>query len=92
MKKKELVEHIANSAELTKSQAEAALKSTLEGITIALKKKESVTMVGFGTFSTSERKARIGRNPQNGEPLNIAAKTIVKFKTGKALGDEVNNG
>ena len=92
MNKKELVEYTSNSAGITKTQAEAALNGVLAGITQALKNEESVSLIGFGSFSTSRRKARKGRNPQTGKEIDIAAKTVVKFKAGKALGDEVNNG
>lgn len=92
MNKKELVEYIAQSADLSKSQAEKALKGTLEGISETLKKGDKLTLVGFGTFSTARRDARTGRNPQTGKSIDLPAKTYVKFKVGKALGDEVNNG
>lgn len=92
MNKKELVEYIAQSANLSKSQAERALKGTLEGISETLKKGDKLTLVGFGTFSTARRDARTGRNPQTGKSIDLPAKTYVKFKVGKALGDEVNNG
>jgi DNA-binding protein HU-beta len=92
MNKKELVDYISDSAGITKTQADKALQATLEGITKSLKEKESVTLIGFGTFSTVEREARKGRNPQRGKPIDIPAKTVVKFKVGKTLGDEVNNG
>ncbi|MCP3952446.1 MAG: HU family DNA-binding protein, partial [Desulfobacterales bacterium] len=55
-------------------------------------KKDKVTLIGFGTFSTSERAERQGKNPQTGKAMTIPAKTVIKFKAGKALGDEVNNG
>lgn len=92
MNKKELVDYISNSAGITKVQADLALQGTLEGIAKSLKAKESVTLIGFGTFSSIDREARKGRNPQTGKPIDIPAKTVVKFKVGKALGDEVNNG
>jgi DNA-binding protein HU-beta len=92
MNKKELVDYISDSAGITKIQADKALQGTLEGITKALKDKESVTLIGFGTFSTVGREARKGRNPQTGKPIDIPAKTVVKFKVGKTLGDEINNG
>ena len=92
MNKKELVDYISDSAGITKIQADKALQGTLEGITKSLKEKESVTLIGFGTFSSVDREARKGRNPQTGKPIDIPAKTVVKFKVGKALGDEVNNG
>lgn len=90
MNKKELVDYIADNAGLEKKQATAALDATLKGITGALGNKDKVTLIGFGTFSTSERPERQGKNPQNGEAMTIPAKTVVKFKVGKALGDEVN--
>ncbi len=92
MNKKELVENISKSANINKTQAEGALKSILGAITDTLKSGDKVSLIGFGTFSTAKREARTGRNPQNGETINIPAKTVVKFKVGKALGDEVNNG
>jgi len=92
MNKKELVDYISKSANLNKTQAADALKSTLDAITNSLKNSDRVTLVDFGTFSTSKREARTGRNPQNGKSINIPAKTVVKFKAGKAMGDEVNNG
>ncbi len=92
MNKKELVEYSANTAGITKTQAEVALNGILAGITQALKNEESVSLIGFGSFSTSRREARKGRNPQTGKEIDIPAKTVVKFKAGKALGDEVNNG
>jgi DNA-binding protein HU-beta len=92
MNKKELVDYISKSANLNKTQAADALKGTLDAITNSLKNSDRVTLVDFGTFSTSKREARTGRNPQNGKSINIPAKTVVKFKAGKAMGDEVNNG
>lgn len=92
MNKKELVDYIANTAGLEKKQAAAALDATLQGISASLKKRESVTLIGFGSFSTAERNERAGKNPRTGEAMTIPAKTVVKFKVGKALGDEVNNG
>ena len=90
MNKKELVDYIANNAGLEKKQAAAALDATLSGITETLGKKDKVTLLGFGTFSTSDRAERQGKNPQTGKTMTIPAKTVVKFKAGKALGDEVN--
>lgn len=91
MNKKELVDYIARSADLTTAKAEKALNGTLHAITTSLKKSDKVTLVGFGTFSTSKRDARTGRNPQTGKPISIPAKTVVKFKAGKAIDDIVNN-
>ncbi len=91
MNKKELIDYIAQKAELNKKQAGAALESALEGISKTLSKKDKVTLIGFGTFSTSDRAERKGKNPQTGKAMTIPAKTVVKFKAGKALSDKVNN-
>jgi len=92
MNKKELVDYISKSADLTTNQAEKALNGCLGTIAETLRNNNKVTLVGFGTFSTSKREARTGRNPQTGQSIKIPAKTVVKFKAGKAIGDEVNNG
>ena len=90
MKKSELVEQMAKDAGITKSAAEVALNSFIDGITNALKKKDGkVTLVGFGTFSKVRRKARKGRNPQTGETIQIKASNAVKFKPGKKLKDAI---
>ena len=73
----------------TKKEAAAAVDCMVETITKALKKKEDVTLVGFGTFATSKRKARTGRNPQTGEKIKIKARTVPVFRAGKALKDAV---
>lgn len=85
MNKTELVAKIAESAELTKVQAEKALKSFIAETISALKAGDKVTLVGFGTFSAVTRAARTGRNPQTGKSIKIAAKTNGKFTPGKAL-------
>jgi len=85
MNKQELIAAIANDSGLTKVEAEKALNAVTTNITAALTRKDKVTLVGFGTFSTSERAARIGRNPRTGETINIAATTVPKFKAGKEL-------
>ena len=85
MNKQELIAAIANDSGLTKVEAEKALNSVTSNITAALTKKDKVTLVGFGTFSTSDRAARTGRNPRTGETINIAATTVPKFKAGKEL-------
>ena len=85
MNKQELIAAIANDSGLTKVEAEKALNSVTTNITSALTRKDKVTLVGFGTFSTSDRAARIGRNPRTGESINIAATTVPKFKAGKEL-------
>lgn len=86
MTKAELVEKMAKDAGISKVAAAAALDSFMEGITKALKKKDGkVTLVGFGTFLKTRRKARKGRNPQTGEEIKIKAANVVKFKAGKKL-------
>lgn len=87
MNKSDLVALIAGEAGISKSAAEKALNSLIEGITKALKKGDTVTLVGFGTFSVSKRAAREGRNPQTGETIKIAARKVPRFKPGKALRD-----
>ena len=90
MTKAELIEAMAKDAKITKAAAGKALASFTDGVTKALKKKDGkVTLVGFGTFSKSRRKARKGRNPQTGETIKIKASNVVKFKAGKALKDAV---
>jgi DNA-binding protein HU-beta len=86
MTKAELVEKMAKDANVSKVAAAAALDSFMDGITKALKKKDGkVTLVGFGTFLKTRRKARKGRNPQTGEEIKIKAANVVKFKAGKKL-------
>ncbi len=88
MNKAELIEEVAKVIS-SKKEAETALDATLDAIIKALKKGNSVTLVGFGTFSVSKRKARNGRNPQTGEVIKIAAKKVPVFKAGKRLKDAV---
>ncbi|NOQ85622.1 MAG: DNA-binding protein HU [Deltaproteobacteria bacterium] len=85
MTKAELVAKVAKDAKITKAAAGKSLDAVIEGITKALKKGDRVTLVGFGTFSVSKRKARTGRNPQTGKPIKIAARKVAKFKAGSAL-------
>jgi DNA-binding protein HU-beta len=92
MNKGELIDKIAKDANISKVQAGAALNSAIEGVTVSLKKGGKVTLVGFGTFSVSSRKARTGRNPQTGAPLKIAAKKVTKFSAGAELKKAVNKG
>ena len=89
MTRDELVEKIADEAGISKKEGAAALKATIEGISDALSKGDGLTLVGFGTFSVSQRSARTGRNPQTGATIQIAASKGVKFKAGKALKDAV---
>ena len=90
MNKTELVAAIADQAEITKKQAEAALKAFTDTVADELKKGEKIQLVGFGTFEVAERAAREGRNPQTGETMKIAASKAPKFKAGKALKDMIN--
>jgi DNA-binding protein HU-beta len=89
MNKSELVAKIAKDADLSKTTATTAVDSFFEGVTKALKKGESITFVGFGTFKTSQRKARTARNPQTGAPIKIKARRVVRFTAGKALKNTV---
>ena len=89
MNKAELVEAIAKDAKITKSQAQDALDSFTKNVEKSLKKGKKVTLVGFGTFSTSKRAARTGRNPQTGKPIRIPARRVARFVPGKALKDSV---
>jgi DNA-binding protein HU-beta len=90
MSKQELVNHVAESTGLSKKDAEAALSSFVDGIKSSLKKGDSVTLVGFGTFSVSHRNARTGRNPQTGATIQISARKVPVFKAGKGLKETVN--
>lgn len=85
MNKADLIEAIAKDVDLSKADAGKALDSLTKRITQSLKKGENVTLVGFGTFSVTKRKARTGRNPQTGETIKIKAKKVAKFKAGKDL-------
>ena len=85
MNKSELVKAIAENAQLSQADAKKALDATLEAIAKAVKGGDKVALVGFGTFSVSERAAREGRNPATGEKMTIAAKKVVKFKAGAEL-------
>jgi DNA-binding protein HU-beta len=89
MNKGDLVTQIASEAGLSKAQAGAALNSVLDAVTGSLKKGDKVTLVGFGTFSVSERAARTGRNPRTGKEIKISAKKVVRFKPGKELAGNV---
>ena len=90
MNKKEQIAAIAEQAEISKKDAEKALKAFVDVVTEQLKEGEKVQLVGFGTFEVSERAAREGRNPQTGKTMKIAACKAPKFKAGKALKDAVN--
>lgn len=90
MNKQELVSAIAQSAELSKKDAENALSATIKAISNALTAGDKVQIVGFGTFEVRERAARTGKNPRTGEAIEIAASKVPAFKAGKALKDVVN--
>lgn len=90
MNKAELVAAMAEKTDLSKKDAEKALKAFTDVVAEELKKGEKIQLVGFGTFEVSERAAREGRNPQTGETMKIEASKAPKFKPGKALKDEVN--
>ena len=90
MNKTELVAAMAEQTNLSKKDAEVALKAFIDVVSEELKKGEKVQLVGFGTFEVSERAAREGRNPKTGEKMPIAASKTPKFKAGKALRDQVN--
>ncbi len=89
MNKGDLIKKISTDAKVTKVQAQAALNSFITATTGALKKGDKVTLVGFGTFATSKRSARKGRNPQTGKPINIPAKKVVRFRAGTELSKKV---
>lgn len=90
MNKSELIEKMAQSADMTKADAERALNSLVSTVTEELANGGDVSLVGFGTFKVNERAARTGRNPQTGETIQIAAAKVPAFKAGKAIKDAVN--
>ena len=90
MNRQELVDSIAAKANISKKDADAALKGFMESVQDALKKGDKVALVGFGTFEVAERAARDGKNPQTGEIIKIKASKAPKFKAGKALKDALN--
>ncbi len=90
MNKSELIEAIANEANLSKKDAEAAVNAYTTVVTNALKDGDKITLVGFGTYEVRERAAREGKNPQTGEAIKIAAAKVPAFKPGKGLKDIVN--
>ena len=90
MNKTELIEHIAAKSDISKAAATRALASIIEAVKKTLKKGDTVTLVGFGTFSVSKRAARVGRNPRTGVALKIKAAKVPRFKPGKGLKDALN--
>ncbi len=89
MTKTELIDKMANDANISKAAANKALDSFIDGIKKTLKKGNKVTLIGFGTFSVGKRAARKGRNPQTGETIKIKASKTPKFKAGKAFKDAI---
>ncbi len=89
MNKQDLIESVARTADLSKASAGRAVDAAVGAIRGSLKKGQSVTIVGFGTFSVGKRAGRIGRNPRTGAEIKIRASKVVKFKAGKALKDSV---
>lgn len=89
MNKSELIEAVAQSANISKAAAARAVDGMIQSITNALKEGDQVTLVGFGTFAVRERAARSGRNPRTGQVINIKASKVPAFKAGKALKDAV---
>ncbi|HEY6874432.1 MAG TPA: HU family DNA-binding protein [Geobacteraceae bacterium] len=90
MTRSELVSAIAENAGLTKASAEKSVKAIIDGVTGCLKKGDKLTLVGFGTFSTTNRAARKGQNPQTGKKITIPASVAPKFRAGKSLKDAIN--
>jgi len=88
--KTELIEHISDKSDISKAAAARALTSIIDAVKKTLKKGDTVTLVGFGTFSVSKRAARTGRNPRTGAALKIKAAKVPRFKPGKALKDALN--
>jgi len=89
MNKAELINHVAASADLSKTAATTAVEAVLSGVTGALQSGDSVSLVGFGTFSVAERAARTARNPRTGEAIEVGPSKAPKFKAGKGLKDAV---
>ena len=90
MNKADLIDQIAQAAEISKSAAERSVDALFNAVKSSLRKGEEVTLVGFGTFYAGKRQARTGRNPRTGEALDIKAARLPKFRAGKALKDAIN--
>ena len=90
MNKSELIDHIAQQADISKAAASRALEAAIDAITDTLKNGDSVSLVGFGTFVATEREARTGRNPRTGVAIKIPKAKVPKFRPGKALKDALN--
>ena len=92
MNKGDIIDRIAQSADISKAAAGKVLNTVLDSITESLQSGGTISLLGFGTFSVKSRAARTGRNPKTGEPIEIAAANVPTFKAGKALKDAVNSG
>ncbi len=92
MNKADLVDRIAGACSISKVQATTAIDTAVDSVTAALRKGDRVALIGFGTFSVSQRKARNGRNPQTGATIKIAARKVAKFTPGNELKKAVNKG
>jgi DNA-binding protein HU-beta len=90
MNKTEIIEYVASAADISKAAAGRAIEATVTGIKTAMRKGNSVTLVGFGTFYVGKRAARSGRNPRTGATIKIKAAKVPKFRAGKALKDALN--
>ena len=90
MNKAELIDAVADAADISKAAAARSVDTVLEVITESLKNGNSVTLVGFGTFNSRRREARTGRNPRTGEPIQIKASNLAVFKAGKGLKESLN--
>jgi DNA-binding protein HU-beta len=90
LNKQDLIDHIAQTADISKAASTRALDAVIGAVKTTLKKNGTVTLVGFGTFSVGKRAARTGRNPRTGDAIKIKAAKVPKFKAGKALKDAVN--
>lgn len=90
MNKTELIDYVAANADIPKAVAARALEATISAVQVTLKKGDSVSLVGFGTFAVGKRAARVGRNPRTGVSLKIKAARVPKFRPGKALKDALN--
>jgi DNA-binding protein HU-beta len=89
MNKSELVKEIAKKASLKVSESEKLLNAFIDTVSVVLKKKDKVTLVGFGTFATAHRKQKVGINPKTKQKITIKAKTVPVFRAGKALKDKI---
>ena len=90
MNKNDLIEAMAKSADISKNAASRALDTFINSVTESLRKRKDVVLVGFGSFKSSQRAARTGRNPQTGEPIKIPASIVVRFSAGKKLKEALN--